>query len=92
MRYVVAIDQGTTGTTVVVLSEQLDVVGRATQKFRQIMVGSGATAPGRSRTPCTIISGLGAYPSVDELRTTPRETRQDEVPQQRARACAQHGG
>src|SRR5262245_21185318 len=36
MKHVVAIDQGTTGTTVLVLDEALRVVGRETQEFRQI--------------------------------------------------------
>jgi glycerol kinase len=36
MRHVVAIDQGTTGTTVLVLDEELRVVGRETREFRQI--------------------------------------------------------
>ena len=36
MRHVVAIDQGTTGTTVLVLSEELEVLGRATEEFEQI--------------------------------------------------------
>ncbi len=36
MRYVVAIDQGTTGSTVLVLDEQLVVRGRGYQEFRQI--------------------------------------------------------
>jgi len=35
-RLIVAIDQGTTGTTVLVLDEQLAVVGRAYKEFRQI--------------------------------------------------------
>jgi glycerol kinase len=36
MRHVIAIDQGTTGTTALVLSEKLEVVGRHNQEFRQI--------------------------------------------------------
>jgi glycerol kinase len=36
MRHVVAIDQGTTGSTVLVLDEQLRVVARDTREFRQI--------------------------------------------------------
>ena len=36
MRYVVAIDQGTTGTTVLVMDQSLTVVGRSTREFRQI--------------------------------------------------------
>jgi len=36
MRYVVSIDQGTTGSTVLVLDEELTVVGRKNQEFRQI--------------------------------------------------------
>src|SRR5687767_4662459 len=36
MRYVMAIDQGTTGTTVLVLDEQLRIRGRYTRDFRQI--------------------------------------------------------
>ncbi len=36
MRYVVSIDQGTTGTTVLVLDQELNVRGRANREFRQI--------------------------------------------------------
>src|SRR5215813_649513 len=36
MRHVIAIDQGTTGTTVLVLDESLEVIGRGYQEFRQI--------------------------------------------------------
>ncbi len=36
MRYVVAIDQGTTGTTVLVLDRDLRVVGRSTREFPQL--------------------------------------------------------
>jgi glycerol kinase len=36
MRYVVAIDQGTTGTTVLVLDRELRVVGRSSREFPQI--------------------------------------------------------
>jgi len=36
MRHVVAIDQGTTGSTVLVLDEELRVVARDTREFRQI--------------------------------------------------------
>ncbi|HKE13613.1 MAG TPA: glycerol kinase GlpK [Kofleriaceae bacterium] len=36
MKHVVAIDQGTTGTTVLVLDEELRIVGRDTREFRQI--------------------------------------------------------
>jgi len=36
MKHVVAIDQGTTGTTVLVLDSELRIVGRSTQEFEQI--------------------------------------------------------
>ncbi|MCG8425275.1 MAG: glycerol kinase GlpK [Proteobacteria bacterium] len=36
MNYVIAIDQGTTGTTVLVLDDNLRIVARATEEFRQI--------------------------------------------------------
>src|SRR5690606_24714781 len=36
MRHVLAIDQGTTGSTVLVIDEELRVVGRDTREFRQI--------------------------------------------------------
>jgi glycerol kinase len=36
MRYVISIDQGTTGTTVLVLDEELRLRGRGYQEFRQI--------------------------------------------------------
>jgi glycerol kinase len=36
MKHVVAIDQGTTGTTVLVLDEEMRIVGRETREFRQI--------------------------------------------------------
>src|SRR5258708_325898 len=40
-RYVAAIDQGTTGTTVLVLDEQLAVRGRAYREFPQIFPQPG---------------------------------------------------
>jgi glycerol kinase len=36
MKHVIAIDQGTTGTTVLVIDERLAIVGRETREFRQI--------------------------------------------------------
>ena len=36
MRHVISIDQGTTGTTVLVLDEALQVRGRGYQEFRQL--------------------------------------------------------
>lgn len=36
MQHILAIDQGTTGTTVLVLDEQLNIVGRGYQEFAQI--------------------------------------------------------
>ena len=36
MRHVIAIDQGTTGTTVFVLDEELRLRGRGYREFRQI--------------------------------------------------------
>jgi glycerol kinase len=36
MRHVVAVDQGTTGTTVLVLDEELRITGRCTRELRQI--------------------------------------------------------
>ncbi len=36
MSYIISIDQGTTGSTVLVLNEAMDVVGRASQEFEQI--------------------------------------------------------
>ena len=35
-RHILAIDQGTTGTTVLVLDEQLSIRGRHTEEFAQI--------------------------------------------------------
>jgi len=35
-KHILAIDQGTTGTTVMVLDEQIRVVGRVTREFPQI--------------------------------------------------------
>ena len=46
MRHVIAIDQGTTGSTVLVLDEQLQVRGRGYQEFRQIYPQPGL---GRAR-------------------------------------------
>jgi glycerol kinase len=36
MKHVVAIDQGTTGTTVLVVDEEMRIVGRETREFRQL--------------------------------------------------------
>jgi glycerol kinase len=40
-KYVVAIDQGTTGTTVLVVDRRLQIKGRASQEFRQIFPKPG---------------------------------------------------
>ncbi len=41
MKYILAIDQGTTGTTVVVLDRELNVRGRVNREFRQIFPKPG---------------------------------------------------
>ena len=41
MQHVIAIDQGTTGTTVMILDQELRIVGRTTREFRQIFPRPG---------------------------------------------------
>ncbi|WP_428267134.1 glycerol kinase GlpK [Haliangium sp.] len=60
MRHVVAIDQGTTGTTVLVIDEQLRVIGRATQEFRQIYPHPGWVEHDPEDIWTSVVQALGA--------------------------------
>lgn len=59
MRYVVAIDQGTTGSTVLVLDEELAVRGRGYQEFRQIYPEPGWVEHDPEDLWSSVISALG---------------------------------
>jgi glycerol kinase len=66
MRHVVAIDQGTTGSTVLVLDEQLRVVGRDTREFRQIYPQPGWVEHDPEDIWASVSAALaGALQSVD---------------------------
>jgi glycerol kinase len=59
MSYVVAIDQGTTGTTVLVLDRDLRIAGRCTQEFRQIYPQPGWVEHDPEDIWTSIIDALG---------------------------------
>jgi len=59
MRHVIAIDQGTTGTTVLVLDEALAVRGRGYQEFRQIYPTPGWVEHDPEDIWASVISALG---------------------------------
>ncbi len=59
MRYVVAIDQGTTGSTVLVLDEELAVRGRGYQEFRQIYPEPGWVEHDPEDLWASVLSALG---------------------------------
>jgi glycerol kinase len=59
MSYVVAIDQGTTGTTVLILDRELRIVGRCTQEFRQIYPQPGWVEHDPDDIWTSIVDALG---------------------------------
>jgi glycerol kinase len=60
MRYVLSIDQGTTGSTVLVLDEQLTVCGRGYQEFRQIYPQPGWVEHDPEDLWTSVVSALAA--------------------------------
>jgi glycerol kinase len=59
MRHVIAIDQGTTGSTVLVLDEQLAVRGRGYQEFRQIYPQPGWVEHDPEDIWSSVVAALG---------------------------------
>ncbi len=59
MRHVIAIDQGTTGSTVLVLDEQLQVRGRGYKEFRQIYPQPGWVEHDPEDIWASVIDALG---------------------------------
>src|ERR1700733_12926437 len=59
MRHVIAIDQGTTGTTVLVLDEQLQVRGRGYREFRQIYPQPGWVEHAPDDIWSSVVGALG---------------------------------
>ena len=59
MRHVIAIDQGTTGSTVLVLDEQLAVRGRGYQEFRQIYPQPGWVEHDPEDIWASVVAALG---------------------------------
>ena len=59
MRHVISIDQGTTGTTVLVLDEQLHIRGRGYQEFRQIYPQPGWVEHDPEDIWSSVVSALG---------------------------------
>src|ERR1051325_8240889 len=60
MRHVIAIDQGTTGTTVFVLDEALEVRGRGYREFRQIYPQPGWVEHDPEDIWASVLGALGA--------------------------------
>ncbi len=71
MRHVIAIDQGTTGTTVLVLDEQLAVRGRGYREFPQIYPQPGWVEHDPEAIWASVIGALGA--ALDAARLGPDE-------------------
>jgi len=59
MRHVIAIDQGTTGSTVLVLDEQLQIRGRGYKEFRQIYPRPGWVEHDPEDIWSSVVSALG---------------------------------
>src|SRR3954454_13668020 len=59
MRHVISIDQGTTGTTVLVLDEALSVRGRGYQEFRQIYPQPGWVEHDPEDIWASVLTALG---------------------------------
>src|SRR5690349_2075957 len=60
MRHVIAIDQGTTGTTVLVLDEELRIRGRGYREFRQIYPTPGWVEHDPEDIWGSVLAALGA--------------------------------
>jgi len=60
MTYVIAIDQGTTGTTVLILDQALKIVGRCTREFRQIYPRPGWVEHDPDDIWASVTDALGA--------------------------------
>jgi glycerol kinase len=66
MRHVIAIDQGTTGTTVLVLDEALQLRGRGYQEFRQIYPNPGWVEHNPEDIWASVCAALAAaLPGID---------------------------
>ena len=59
MRHVISIDQGTTGSTVLVLDEQLSVRGRGYKEFRQIYPQPGWVEHDPEEIWASVLDALG---------------------------------
>ncbi len=69
MRCVVAIDQGTTGSTVLILAEDLRVLGKANREFPQIYPRPGWVEPDPEAIWESVLSALAA--ALDQARVAP---------------------
>ncbi len=71
MRYVLAIDQGTTGSTVMVLDENLAVLGKANQEFPQIYPRPGWVEHDPEAIWSSVLHALDK--ALAEARVAPRD-------------------
>jgi len=67
MRHVISIDQGTTGTTVLVFDEELDLRGRGYQEFRQIYPKPGWVEHDPEDIWASVTGALGQALAAAEL-------------------------
>src|SRR5882672_4602689 len=77
MRHVIAIDQGTTGSTVLVLDENLQLRGRGYQEFRQIYPQPGWVEHDPEdiwASVCTALTGIDPQSIAAIGITNQRET------------------
>jgi glycerol kinase len=70
-RYVVSIDQGTTGSTVLVLDDRLNVVGKANQEFPQLYPQPGWVEHNPDEIWSSVLSALER--ALAESRVVPRD-------------------
>ncbi len=71
MRYVISIDQGTTGTTVLVLDEELRTCGRCTRDFRQIYPEPGLVEHDPNDIWESVTSAIAA--ALSEAKVAPKD-------------------
>ena len=90
MKYVLAIDQGTTGTTVLVVDEALRIRGKATKEFRQVFPRPGWVEHEGSAIWESVEAATRA--ALDDARTAPSAIAGIGITNQRETTCLYERG
>src|SRR5262245_51514229 len=67
-RFLLAIDQGTTGSTALVLSERAEVIGRATREFKQHFPSPGLVEHDADEIWQSVLDAVGEALSAAQVR------------------------